>query len=118
MTFEPVTQDQLDLCTDIIYESGLGKKYYPKKEWLRDKMEQAYPHDQIYLAKENGMSVGVLWYQVEGMFCRYPYLHMIAVERSFRYRRYGKQLMHFYESNLAHFHQAVSLRDKIVSVSG
>ena len=82
MEIEPITKQNLEICVDIIFESELGRRYYPTRNLLKNKIEQSYLEDSIYLAKDKGDSVGVLWYQRKGMFCQYPYLHIIVLTES------------------------------------
>ena len=81
----------LDQCTDILFISGLGKLYYFKKEFLRTQLEKSMYMDEIFVEKEikdeeasTSEVKGVIWYQKEGLFHAFHYLHMIGV-------RSGKQ---------------------------
>lgn len=113
MKIEPVRTSELDICVDIIFESGLGKRYYVKKELLKAKMDKARFQDKIYLAKEEKNNIGVLWYQLEGMFLQYPYLHMIALSNFFLHSGYGKKLIEFYEKNIIYSHGGKFLGTKL-----
>lgn len=118
MEIEPITKQNLEICVDIIFESELGRRYYPTRNLLKNKIEQSHLEDSIYLAKEEGDYVGVLWYQRKGMFCQYPYLHIIVLTESCCGRGYGKKLMEFYEYNLAYVHKVMSLETKLFLLVG
>lgn len=100
INIEPVKSDELDICTGIIYESELGKRYYPNKIILRERIKKACGREKIYLAKEDEVNIGLLWYQTEGIFHQYPYLHMIVIDKDHLHRGYAHQLMNYYEKDI------------------
>ena len=118
MEIEPVTKQNLEICVDIIFESELGRRYYPTRNLLKNKIEQSHQEDSIYLAKEEGDYVGVLWYQRKWMFCQYPYLHIIVLTESCCGQGYGKKLMELYEYNLAYIHKVMPFGTKLFLVVG
>lgn len=80
--------DDLEQCVDILFESEIGRKYYPHRELLRTEVQKGFVTDKIYVKKcprGEGSSdadvLGVIWYQLEGMFHAFPYLHMVAVKK-------------------------------------
>ena len=96
----------LDQCTDILFISGLGKLYYFKKEFLRTQLEKSMYMDEIFVEKEikdeeasTSEVKGVIWYQKEGLFHAFHYLHMIGVRSDFRQQGVGSRLMDFYEQD-------------------
>ena len=44
--------------------------------------------------------LGVIWYQREGMFHSFPYLHMIVVRDEFKRQGIGSKLMDFFEQDV------------------
>ena len=43
---------------------------------------------------------GVVWYQREGMFHSFPYLHMIVVKEGYRQQGIGTSMMDFFEQDV------------------
>ena len=101
MDIVEVESTELEECSDIVFESEMGKRYYSSNKEvyrrLRAGMEEG---DKIYTAKNhNGCMKGILWYQQEGIFHAFPYLHMIVVRNSCQYQGIGKSLLDFFEYN-------------------
>ena len=99
--------DDLEQCVDIFFESELGQKYYPRRELLKSELKKSFAKDKIYVKKylEDGEGsgaevVGVVWYQLEGMFHAFPYLHMIAVKKGHRDKGIGTELIDFFEQDV------------------
>lgn len=89
----------LEKCAEIIFESGVGAKYYPTKEILYKQLRAGMREgDKIYIAKDiDGDIKGVVWYQQKGMFHSFPYLHMMAVKSNCQHQGIGSKLLDFYE---------------------
>lgn len=89
----------LGKCADIVFASELGARYYPTRDVLyRQFCEGQQSGDKIYIAKGfNGEISGLVWYQQEGMFHVFPYLHMVAVQNDCKNQGIGKRLMDFFE---------------------
>lgn len=99
----------LDQCTDLLFISEIGKLYFPKKESLRAELEKSLGIDEIFVEKTVNAAgafdpdiQGVIWYQKEGLFHAFPYLHMIAVRDGCRHQGVGTRLMDFYEEDSLH----------------
>lgn len=85
---------------EVIYLSEIGQKYYPKRELLREKVIEGMAKDSFYVAVSGEECIGVLWYQQEGMFHTFPYLHMIVVKEGFQNQGIGSKLMDFFERQI------------------
>lgn len=99
--------DDLEQCVDILFESELGRNYYPRRELLEIAVKKGLDEDKIYVKKdpEGGESsgaevVGVIWYQLEGIFHTFPYLHMIAVKEGHYRKGIGTELMDYFEQDV------------------
>lgn len=91
----------VDECVDLIFRSVLGKKYYPKREMLYDKVRLGIEQDCFFAAwDEDGQLMGILWYQPEGMFHSFPYVHMLAVDEKYQHQGIGTKLMDFLEKDV------------------
>ena len=106
MAIVKAEQADLDQCADILFISGLGKLYYLRKELLRTQLEESMYKDEIFVEKETSNEdasasevKGVIWYQREGLFHAFHYLHMIGVRSDFRQQGVGSRLMDFYEQD-------------------
>lgn len=92
----------LDECVNIIFGSELGKRYYPKEELLREKIEQCIEKDCFYAARDDkGQMVGIIWYQLEGLFGTFPYLHMVVVKEECQNQGIGTILMDYFEGDVS-----------------
>lgn len=96
----------LPQCVDILFISEIGKLYFPRKEFLHTEMEKSIYKDEIFVAKLmkdtkniNSDIQGVIWYQREGLFHSFSYLHMLAVRDEYRHQGIGAMLMNFYEQD-------------------
>ncbi len=96
----------LDQCADILFIPEIGKLYFPQKELLRIQLEKGLQADEIYIEKtipdridSSSEIEGVIWYQREGLFHSFPYLHMIAVRDGFRHNGVGARLMDQFEQD-------------------
>ncbi len=89
----------LEKCVDIIMKSELGARYYPTKEILYQQLKKGMQAgDKIYVAKDSDEDIkGIVWYQQEGMFHVFPYLHMIVVKSNCQRQGIGRKLLDFYE---------------------
>lgn len=95
--------DDLEECTDIVFSSELGKKYYPKRDLLETEIRQGMKCDKMYVCKteeEVPSVLGVVWYQPEGIFHSFPYLHMIAVKENYQNQGIGTALLDFFERDV------------------
>lgn len=101
MVIERAKMKDIDQCVDILFVPEIGQLYFPKKELLREELEKNIDRDSIYVDRgSDGETVqGVIWYQQEGLFHAFPYLHMIAVRGDCRHQGVGAGLMEFYEQN-------------------
>lgn len=101
MKIEHAVQTDCESCVDFIWEGVLGKRYYPTKEMLSPKVKQGIENDCFFVARnDEGQLLGILWYQLEGAFNTYPYLHMIEVKEDSQKQGLGTKLMDFFEDNV------------------
>lgn len=108
MTIIKANQMDLEPCVDIVFSSVLGQTYYPLRDLMREAVERGMQSDEIYLAKDKNMRgadrnldiCGLIWYQRDGMFHSFPYLHMIVVKDECRGQGIGTGLMDFFEQDI------------------
>lgn len=101
MEIEKLKSKDLNECVDILFIPEIGQQYFPKREMLQEELEKSLGLDCIYVEKSaNGKTIqGVIWYQREGLFHSFPYLHMIAVRGDCRHQGVGNRLMDFFEQD-------------------
>ena len=92
-------QTHLEQCVDLLFIPEMGQLYYPKRDLLRLKLENSLDKDEVYVDTDGETIQGVIWYQVEGLFHSFPYLHMIAVRNDCRKKGVGSRLMAFFEQD-------------------
>lgn len=113
MKFLKATEQETRLCSEVIFDSDLGKKYYPSLRTLEAKVEKGIQEDEVYLAYQNDECVGLIWYQENGIFHEFPFLHMIVVKSSVRGKGIGTLLMNFFEERALYKEGKKGLRTKV-----
>lgn len=94
-------RENLENCADIIWETEMGKIYYPTKKYLLKEMQKEQERDEFYVAQTDfGEIQGVIWYQLTGMFHDFPYLHIVAVKEEYQNKGIGSKLLDFFESDV------------------
>lgn len=89
--------DHLEQCHQLLTDSELGKVYFLQKNPYR-MLSRALADQEIFVAKSGEeQCIGFLWVEVNGTFGKYPYLHMLVVDRKFQGQGIGKQLMVYLE---------------------
>lgn len=105
MGIEKAELRDLNQCVDILFVPEIGQLYYPKKEMLREEVEESIKKGEVFVDRgydESGEYDdirGVLWYVQKGVFNTFPYLHMISVREMYRGYGIGGKLMSFFEQN-------------------
>lgn len=98
MTISRAVKEDWNRCADIIFDTEMGKKYYPTKDYVLKELEKSQNRDEIYVARNEDEKVhGILWYQQIGMFHTFPYLHIIAVDKDYQNKGIGSKLLDFFE---------------------
>lgn len=105
MSIERAGTNDMEECLDILYTQELGMRYYPSRKLLREELIKSCSASEIFVKKitmSEGDSIehkilGIIWYQQEGMFHSFPYLHMIAVRKDCRNQGVGAELLQFLE---------------------
>lgn len=100
MNISKASDSDLENCVALILTTEMGKRYYPTAQMLRSEMERGLREDELFVLKDdNGTVAGVLWYQLQGIFHSYPYLHIIAVGAEYQGKGLGKKLLAFFEND-------------------
>ena len=93
--------DDIDCIAQIIAQTDLMKYYYPSYDFLMISLMRGINEDYIYIGvSEHNDPITTLWFQKNGAFHSFPYLHVIAVKESEQGYGYGRQLMDFFEKEI------------------
>ena len=84
-------------CSEILYGSTLGKRYYPTFSMLKKAVVAGIRNDHFFLAVNGGTICGFIWFAAKGAFALYPYLHIVVVDDHYRKLGIGKKLLDYYE---------------------
>lgn len=94
----------LSKCALILGESKLGQDYFINRageyngEYL---LKEGFEKNEIYVGiNSDEECVGFSWIQDRGIFHWFPFLHIVAISKSYRGKGYGSSFMSHYE-NLA-----------------
>lgn len=108
MSIECAEINDMEECLDILYTQELGMRYYPSRKLLREALIKGCNNSEVFIKKIITKSgggfghkiLGIIWYQQEGMFHSFPYLHMIAVRNDCRNQGVGAELLQFLEDDV------------------
>lgn len=84
-------------CEEAITKSLLGRYYFEKEGSAHRAIQEALEHGTLYVAMEQDVCTGFMYYVEDGAFHSYPYLHLIAVKEEYRGKGIGKQLIEYFE---------------------
>lgn len=88
-------------CTSAVLNSDLGKIYFKDKKRAVQALTGGIQSGEIYVAVNNELEcLGFVWFKSDGMFSRFPYLHMVAVREEYRGIGVGKILVRFFEDTV------------------
>lgn len=90
--------EHLEGCYRILMDSELGKVYFSNKSPYKA-ISRALENEEIHVAlSEENKCIGFIWYRINGTFDKYPYLHMIVVDKKFQSKGIGKTLIYYFEN--------------------
>lgn len=92
------SMEHIDDCEKALINSELGKRYFSKQRKARVTLEEGFRNNDIYVAVDhNNNFKGFIWIKLNGLFHKFPYIHMLAVKRGNRNQGIGKILLRFVE---------------------
>lgn len=112
------SEEDIPQMAYALFHSKLGKRYYPTLEVLTNQMQNSFITDAFYILKVDAELAGFIWFQANGAFHTYTYLHMIFVIDKFQNHGYGKLLMEFLENFSLNDTGMKKLKTKIFLVVG
>lgn len=97
-TIVPGKPENLHACCKMLENSDLGKIYFTDK-CPRRMLAKGLEKEEIYVVLDDGKNcVGFILFELNGTFGKYPYLHMIVIDRDFRGKGIGKTLISYFEN--------------------
>jgi GNAT superfamily N-acetyltransferase len=87
-------------CADSVGGSAIGRRYFADHNYTRRVIQAGIDKKEIYVGIDGRNSMrGFYWASATGMFCRFPYLRILAVKPSFRGTGVGKELLRHFEAS-------------------
>jgi hypothetical protein len=71
-------------CTAALMNSSLGSHYFQSKESARKAVEEGLNHGTLFVALEDDVCTGFMYYIENGAFHSFPLLHLLAVKEAYR----------------------------------
>lgn len=100
MTIEKISEDAIDICANEVLGTDFGKLYYPCVSIFIKILEKGNQNDFIFVAKQNEEIAGFIWFSVNTMFGKFPYLNLIFVFEKYRNKGVGKKLLQHFEKTV------------------
>ena len=95
------TADDVARLAAFLFATELGTTYFPTLATCASALENGIAHDEVFaLYAPDGEAAALLWFQQEGAFYRYPYLHIIVVGNAWQGQGLGRKLLDFYEERI------------------
>jgi GNAT superfamily N-acetyltransferase len=96
----PAEKRHIGDCLDSVGGSGIGRRYFADRQHTRRLLRGGIKKKEIFVGVDGcGAVAGFYWSSPAGMFCRFPYLRILAVKPSFRNKGVGKRLLLHFEEN-------------------
>ncbi|MBQ4524240.1 MAG: GNAT family N-acetyltransferase [Lachnospiraceae bacterium] len=113
-----IKKEEMHIVSEMLFDSEIGKKYYPSKAVLDGILADGYGKDLFYLIKTDEGAVGFIWFQQSGAFYMYPYLHMVFVKEEYRKSGYGRKLLQFFEEYSLNDGEKKKIKNKVFLLVG
>lgn len=98
ITIRPAVSGDIPACQEILVHSPLGDAYFSDPEKARGTLETGLAREQLHVAvTAAGTCAGFLWWEPNGAFHCFPYLHMIVVRDTLRGQGIGSQMLRYFE---------------------
>ncbi|WP_434306054.1 GNAT family N-acetyltransferase [Clostridium botulinum] len=95
---EVIKEHELKECCFRLFQSDFGKMYYPTYKTVLEILKKAYRKNNIFVAKLDNAMLGFIWFSMDGVFSKFPYLNMLFVFPEFRESGIGRCLLSFFEN--------------------
>jgi ribosomal protein S18 acetylase RimI-like enzyme len=87
-------------CLDALLGSDIEKRYFSDRQYTRNLLQTGIDKNELFVGiGPHQAVVGFYWASAGGMFCRFSYLRLLAINPAFRNRGIGKKLLGHFEEN-------------------
>ena len=101
--------DNLEECYKILMNSELSKIYFSNKD-PRKMISRGLENEDIFVVlNDEKKCIGFILFEIDGTFGKYPYLHMIVIDKDFQGKGIGKALISYFENVIAASYDKVFL---------
>lgn len=118
ISIKKVREEELMKVSSMLFSSQLGSRYYPTEKTLKEKLGIGLASGDHILAIRSGDEIiGLLWFQMQGAFYMFPYLHMIFIKDQFQGKGLGRQVLQYFEDYVLNGEQK-KIKSKVFLVVG
>ncbi len=89
--------EYLNECEEILMKSSLGNIYFQSEGSARKAIIEGLEQETLFIAMDEGICIGFMYYITNGAFHSFPYLHLIVVKEEYRGKGIGKLLIKKFE---------------------
>ncbi|MCI7342363.1 MAG: GNAT family N-acetyltransferase [Fusobacterium necrophorum] len=100
MTIEKISDDAINICANEMLDTDFGKLYYPSAAVFTKILQEGNQKDFVFIAKQNEEIAGFIWFSMDTMFGKFPYLNLIFVFETYRNQGVGKKLLQHFEKTV------------------
>jgi len=103
MTIQLIKGDELIIqeCSESLFDSKLGKYYFPKKENAEGVIKEFLHNDTLLVAVDKDQTfTGFICYMPAGAFHAFPYLHLLVTSKILRGKGIGTMIMDLFEERI------------------
>lgn len=96
--FVQATPDMRDECAKVFENSTLYDRYFKGTEFLKEMLYDPLDAGHVIAARTaSGEIVGVMVYELKGMFGEFPYLALLGVKDGYRKQAIGSRLIDVFQ---------------------
>lgn len=96
--FVRVAADRRDECAKVFENSALYDRYFKDTEFLKEMLDAPLDAGHVIAAEtSSGEIVGVMVYEMKGMFGEFPYLALLGVKDGYRKQAIGSRLIDVFQ---------------------
>lgn len=87
-------------CVSALENSELGRQYFSRKGSARETITEGINANTLYIAEDNGVFKGFVYYIKNGAFHGFPYIHLLVTKPSERGSGIGSEILSQLEAHL------------------
>jgi ribosomal protein S18 acetylase RimI-like enzyme len=100
ITVQVGNMSHLEDCKEALRNSKLGDVFFPTEDMAETFLKIGLSKGEMYVAMDDDFGcVGYIWFTMDGIFYRFPFLKNIVVKQQHRSKGIGKNLLAFYEDS-------------------